>query len=57
MIADASRHIEIAPHAALAPVCALVAFTIALSLVGDHVRRALDPLRRTSEHGALGDRP
>jgi ABC-type dipeptide/oligopeptide/nickel transport system permease subunit len=56
MIADASRHIEIAPHAALAPVCALVAFTVALSLVGDHVRRALDPLRGTSARSAPGDR-
>jgi peptide/nickel transport system permease protein len=45
MIADASRHLEVAPHAVLAPVCALVALTLSLSLVGDGVRRALDPLR------------
>lgn len=55
MIADASRHIEIAPHAALAPVCTLVAFTVALSLVGDYVRRALDPLRGTTAQGVAAD--
>ena len=45
MVADASRYIEAAPHAAVAPVCALVTLTVSLSLIGDHVRRQLDPLR------------
>jgi ABC-type dipeptide/oligopeptide/nickel transport system permease subunit len=45
MVAEASRYIELAPHAILAPVCAIVLLTVSLSLVGDAVRLRLDPLR------------
>lgn len=45
MIADASRFIEKAPHAILAPIAALVVLTVALSLLGDRVRSWLDPAR------------
>jgi ABC-type dipeptide/oligopeptide/nickel transport system permease subunit len=45
MIAESSRYIERAPHAILAPVLALVFLTVSLSILGNHVRRRLDPLR------------
>ncbi|WP_206365438.1 ABC transporter permease [Siculibacillus lacustris] len=45
MIADASRFIEKAPHAILAPIVALVVLTTALSILGGRLRRALDPTR------------
>jgi ABC-type dipeptide/oligopeptide/nickel transport system permease subunit len=48
MIAEASRYIERAPHAILAPVLALVLLTVSLSILGSHVRRRLDPLRSAS---------
>jgi peptide/nickel transport system permease protein len=54
MVADASRYIEAAPHAALAPVCALVMLTVSLSLIGDHVRRLLDPLRAADARDTSG---
>ena len=46
MVSDASRYLEIAPHAILAPVIALIALTVSLLLVGDALRTHLDPLRR-----------
>ncbi|ESR24916.1 ABC transporter permease [Lutibaculum baratangense] len=46
MVSDASRYIELAPHAILAPVLALIALTVSLLLVGDALRKTLDPLRR-----------
>ncbi len=52
MIADASRFIEKAPHAILAPVVALVLLTAALSVLGDRLRRHLDPLRGSSSQEA-----
>lgn len=45
MVAEASRYIELAPHAILAPVLAIVLLTLSLSFFGDTVRRKLDPLR------------
>lgn len=45
MIADASQFIEIAPHALLAPVVALVLMTLSMSVVGNRLREWLDPLR------------
>jgi len=45
MVAEASRYIELAPHAILAPVLAIVLLTLSLSFFGDTVRRTLDPLR------------
>lgn len=45
MIADASRYLEQAPHAILAPVMALVLLTIALSILGDRLRQLIDPNR------------
>lgn len=45
MIADASRFIEQAPHAILAPMAALLLITLSLSVAGDAVRRRLDPTR------------
>jgi len=45
MVAEASRYIELAPHAILAPVLAIVLLTLSLSFFGDNVRRTLDPLR------------
>ncbi len=45
MVAEASRYIEAAPHAILAPVLAIVLLTLSLSFVGDAVRLRLDPLR------------
>ncbi|MDQ8732345.1 ABC transporter permease [Bradyrhizobium sp. LHD-71] len=45
MVADASRYIEVAPHTILAPVLAIIVLTASLSLLGDHVRQRLDPLR------------
>ncbi|PMR77559.1 ABC transporter permease [Billgrantia endophytica] len=45
MISDASRFIEQAPHAILAPMLTLVLLTVSLLLVGDYSRARLDPLR------------
>ncbi|HEY4254390.1 MAG TPA: ABC transporter permease [Roseomonas sp.] len=45
MIADAGRFAEDAPHAVLAPVLALSAFTLGLSVLGERLRAAADPLR------------
>jgi ABC-type dipeptide/oligopeptide/nickel transport system permease subunit len=45
MVAEASRYIEVAPHAILAPVLAIILLTLSLSFVGDAVRLRLDPLR------------
>jgi ABC-type dipeptide/oligopeptide/nickel transport system permease subunit len=55
MVADSSRYIEIAPHAILAPVIAIVVLTASLSLIGDDLRRRLDPLRHA--RGAAGPEP
>lgn len=49
MVADASHYIETTPHAILAPVLAIVALTLSLSMIGDAVRRSLDPLRAAGE--------
>lgn len=59
MVADASRFIEKAPHAIVVPVVALVALTAALSILGDDLRRRLDPTRAASraETGTTGGRP
>ncbi|ONG52324.1 hypothetical protein BKE38_14770 [Pseudoroseomonas deserti] len=46
MIADASGYAEDAPHAVLAPMLALSALTLGLSLLGEHARRRFDPLAR-----------
>jgi ABC-type dipeptide/oligopeptide/nickel transport system permease subunit len=48
MVADASTAIASAPHAALAPVVAIVLLTVSLSMVGDALRVRLDPLRRSA---------
>ncbi|QIB36154.1 ABC transporter permease [Ancylobacter pratisalsi] len=48
MVADASHYIEISPHAILAPVLAIILLTLSLSILGEAVRRALDPLRETA---------
>ncbi|HZX82835.1 MAG TPA: ABC transporter permease, partial [Reyranella sp.] len=45
MVAEGSRYIELAPHAILAPVLAIILLTLSLSFFGDTVRRKLDPLR------------
>lgn len=52
MITDASRYIELAPHAILPPVLAIIALTVSLSLVGNELRRRLDPLRLTRREAA-----
>lgn len=49
MVAEASRYIEGAPHAILAPVLAIILLTLSLSFVGDAVRLRLDPLRESAE--------
>jgi ABC-type dipeptide/oligopeptide/nickel transport system permease subunit len=49
MVAEASRYIEVAPHAILAPVLAIILLTLSLSFVGDAVRLRLDPLRESAE--------
>lgn len=46
MIAQAARYIERNPTAVLAPVIALALVTLSLTLLGDRLRRRLDPLRR-----------
>ncbi|WP_035691414.1 ABC transporter permease [Azospirillum halopraeferens] len=51
MISDASRFVERAPHAVLAPVILLALLTLALSVLGDRLRRHLDPLRRGAPGG------
>lgn len=53
MVSDASRYLEIAPHAILVPVLALIALTVSLLLVGDALRTFLDPLR-TVRGGSAG---
>lgn len=45
MIADSSRFVERAPHAIAVPLVALVLLTLSLSVVGNHLRRWLDPVR------------
>lgn len=45
MIADASRFIERAPHAIVAPMAALVVLTLCLSVLGDLIRQRVDPVR------------
>lgn len=47
MIASATPYLEEAPHAALAPIIALSLVTFALAIVGNTVRRRLDPSRRS----------
>ncbi|MGQ4273837.1 ABC transporter permease [Terrihabitans sp. B22-R8] len=47
MVADSSRYIEISPGSILAPALSIIVLTLTLSVLGDHVRRALDPLRDT----------
>lgn len=49
MVAEASRYIEVAPHAILAPVLAIILLTLSLSFVGDAVRLKLDPLREVAQ--------
>lgn len=49
MIADSSRFVERAPHAILVPLVALVLLTLALSTIGNHLRRHLDPVRGAAE--------
>lgn len=46
MIALGVAGIEEAPHAVFAPILALSLLTVGLSLLGDRMRRASDPLRR-----------
>ncbi|MDF2999011.1 MAG: transporter permease [Xanthobacteraceae bacterium] len=48
MVAEASRYIEVAPHAILAPVLAIVLLTLSLSFLGDAIRLRLDPLREAA---------
>ena len=48
MIADSTRFIERAPHAILLPVVLLVLMTLSLSIVGNHLRKRFDPMRRES---------
>jgi ABC-type dipeptide/oligopeptide/nickel transport system permease subunit len=45
MISDASRTIQQAPHVLMMPLCALVVLTVCISILGDHLRRWLDPVR------------
>jgi ABC-type dipeptide/oligopeptide/nickel transport system permease subunit len=45
MISDAARTIQQAPQVLIAPLCSLIILTICISIVGDHLRRALDPVR------------
>jgi len=45
MISDASRTIQQAPHVLMMPLCALVVLTVCISVLGDHLRRWLDPVR------------
>ncbi|MBJ3775874.1 ABC transporter permease [Acuticoccus mangrovi] len=55
MISDASRYLEVAPHAILAPILALVMLTVSLLVLGDALRERIDPLRagrRTASGGA-----
>jgi ABC-type dipeptide/oligopeptide/nickel transport system permease subunit len=47
MIADSTRFIERAPHAVV-PVFALVILTLSLSVLGNHLRQWLDPVRAES---------
>lgn len=46
MIADSIRYMQSAPHVILAPMLALVVLTISISVIGDNLRRWLDPMRR-----------
>ena len=55
MIADASRLVERAPHAILAPLVALVLLTLSLSVIGNHLRRRLDPVRDEARGPAAAD--
>jgi ABC-type dipeptide/oligopeptide/nickel transport system permease subunit len=52
MVADASRTVEAAPHAIVAPVLAIILLTTSLSLVGNGIRRRLDPLRHVRRRTA-----
>lgn len=45
MISDASRYLEVSPHAILAPVTALIVLTVSLLIMGDALRERFDPLR------------
>src|SRR5690606_22562223 len=45
MISDAARTIQQAPHVLIAPLVALVLLTISISVIGDNLRRWLDPVR------------
>lgn len=47
MIADATRFIERAPHA-IVPVFAIIILTLSISVIGNHLRRWLDPVRAVS---------
>ncbi len=51
MIADAVPLVERAPHAVLVPVFCLSLLTLALALLGNHVRAAVDPLRAGDPSG------
>jgi len=57
MIADSSRFVERAPHAILVPLVALVLLTLSLSVIGNHLRRHLDPVRGETRAPAGDDEP
>lgn len=45
MISDAARSIQQAPHVLMMPLIALILLTVCISIIGDHIRGRLDPIR------------
>lgn len=45
MISDASRTMQQSPYALIVPMAGLVLLTVSISIVGDFLRRRLDPMR------------
>ncbi len=54
MIADGTPLFERAPHAVLIPVLALSTLTLALALLGNHLRARVDPLRADERRRRAG---
>ncbi|WP_211100014.1 ABC transporter permease [Acuticoccus kandeliae] len=55
MISDASRYLEVSPHAILVPIAGLITLTVGLLVLGDALRERLDPLRLRDTRAMMGD--
>jgi peptide/nickel transport system permease protein len=55
MISDASRTMQQSPYALVVPMVGLVLLTVSISVVGDYLRRKLDPMRDEDSQASMPD--